>query len=46
MGKIVDNDQFISHLSQMYAGTKKWGTVRVLIKRCNALHYVIDPILL
>lgn len=36
MGKIVDNEQFLQQLSQMYAGTKKWGTVRILIKRCKA----------
>ena len=33
MGKIVDNEQFLLQLNQMYAGTKKWGTVRILIKR-------------
>ncbi len=33
MGKIVDNEQFIQGLTQMYAGTKKWGTVRVTVKR-------------
>ena len=33
MGKIVDNEQFIQGLSMMYAGTKKWGAVRVTIKR-------------
>lgn len=35
MGKIVDNEQFVQGLSQMYAGTKKWGSVRVTVKRCK-----------
>ena len=30
---IEDNDLFISSLQQMYAGTRKWGTVRLQIKR-------------
>lgn len=35
MGKIIDNEQFFTQLNQMYAGTKKWGTVRIVIKRCK-----------
>jgi len=35
MGKIVENEQFLQQLNLMYAGTKKWGTVRIIIKRCN-----------
>ena len=33
MGKIVDNEQFIQQLTSMYQLTKKWGTVKVYIKR-------------
>ena len=33
MGKIVENETFLQQLQQMYAGTKKWGTVRIIIKR-------------
>jgi hypothetical protein len=33
MGKIIGNDVFLQQLQQMYAGTKKWGTVRIIIKR-------------
>ena len=35
MGRIVDNDTFMQSLTAMYAGTKKWGTVRITIKRCK-----------
>ena len=30
---IFDNDFFIASLQQMYAGTRKWGTVRLQINR-------------
>ena len=30
---IEDIDLFIASLQQMYAGTRKWGTVRLQIKR-------------
>ena len=37
MGKLIkaDNDhkEFLHGLQQMYNGTKKWGTVRVCVKR-------------
>ena len=37
MGKLIKgvNDQkdFLHGLQQMYNGTKKWGTVRVTVKR-------------
>ncbi len=33
MGRLVDNDTFLQNLTLMYAGTKKWGTVRILLKR-------------
>ena len=35
MGKLVDNEVFLQQLNLMYAGTKKWGTVRIIIKRCK-----------
>ena len=31
-----ENDLFISSLQQMYAGTRKWGTVRLQVKRAFA----------
>lgn len=40
MGKIIDNDLFIQTLTQMYAGTKKWGTVRVIIKRSKKFSFI------
>ena len=42
MGKIVDNEVFMQQLQMMYAGTKKWGTVRIIIKRCNHSFILID----
>ena len=40
MGKILKDQQgngeykdFIQGLQQMYTGTKKWGTVRLIVKR-------------
>ena len=33
MGKQIENDIFLQQLSQMYAGTKKWGAVKIQIKR-------------
>ena len=36
MGKLVDNEVFLQQLNLMYAGTKKWGTVRIIIKRCKS----------
>ena len=44
MGKIIKDQQengeykdFIQGLQQMYTGTKKWGTVRVIVKRSKCL---------
>lgn len=39
MGRLVDNETFISSLTAMYAGTKKWGTVRITIKRSIIILY-------
>lgn len=33
MGKIVDNETFLQHIAQMYGVTKKWGAVRITMKR-------------
>ena len=35
MGRIIENELFLNSLTSMYAGTKKWGTVRITIKRCK-----------
>ena len=44
MGKLIgdtkgngDHEEFLQGLQQMYSGTKKWGTVRVTIKRSKCL---------
>lgn len=44
MGKLIgdtkgngDHEEFLHGLQQMYSGTKKWGTVRVTIKRSKCL---------
>ena len=47
MGKILKDQQgngeykdFIQGLQQMYTGTKKWGTVRVIVKRSKLDYYL------
>ena len=42
MGRILQDgkhngtyEEFVHGLQQMYSGTKKWGTVRVAVKRCK-----------
>ena len=49
MGKIINTeegqfDEFLDGLKQMYSGTKKWGAVRVALKRskCKPLNLEFD----
>ena len=47
MGKIIadgkgngDHEEFLQGIQQMYSGTKKWGAVRVTIKRSKSVWLV------
>ena len=49
MGKILvdvkgngEHEDFIHGLQQMYNGTKKWGTVRVTVKRSKYQFSIAD----